>query len=509
MTEQRIGIIDIGSNSVRLVVYERTAGGANRVIDGSKRAARLSEHLDENGALPEGTVDELVDMVNHFRLICAHHKTGMIRAVATAAIRNSANRDRVLRRIEAETGLPIELISGEQEAGYGFLGMINTMPVRDGFLIDIGGGSTEVTLFKDRSLVQAVSFPFGCVSLTRQYAKNGMLSDQSLKELEQHVEQAVARHSWLKQASGQPLVGVGGTVRSLGKMHQAYVKYPFESTHNYPIAGDAAGELFELLRKLPIGKRKNFPGLSKDRVDIIVPGLAILRTIFRAVGASHYVICGAGLRDGLFFSTRFPDKPRLDDVVSYSVHNLAALHPEAPLQHTSQVNRIALQLAELLCPRLADAGSAKLYLDIASTLHRIGASIDYYDYKKHTFYLMINSRLNGLSHRELLICSLIASYKSKNRVKQTAVLYKPLLTEDDIALVGLLGMLLQLAIALDRSETQAIGRFEAEAADGALHLRAVRANGALAIERKEVDALAGDFKKLWGLSPVLYAPDLR
>lgn len=509
MTEQRIGIIDIGSNSIRLVVYERTSSGAHRVIDGSKRAARLSEHLDETGALPDEVIQQIVDMINHFRLICAHHKTGLIRAVATAAIRNSANRSHVLERIESETGLTIELISGEQEAGYGFLGMINSMSVTDGLLIDIGGGSTEVSLFRNRSLVEAVSFPFGCVSLTRQFSKGGMLSDQALKELEQLVEQALLRQPWLKQSPGFPLVGVGGTVRALGKMHQAYVKYPFESTHNYPMTGEAASELFELLRKLPIGKRKNFPGLSKDRVDIIVPGLAILRTIFRAVGASHYLICGTGLRDGLFYATRFPDRPRLDDITMYSVNNLAALHPEAPMQHTAQVNRIVLQLTGLLKARLSDGDNAMLFIDIASTLHRIGAGIDYYDYKRHTFYLIINSRLNGLSHRELLICSLIASYKSKNRTKQIAAYYRPLLSEEDIALVCKLGTLLQLAIALDRSETQAIGKLEAEESDGKLHLRAVRASGALVVEHKEVDSLSDDFKKLWGLTPILYSPEHR
>ncbi|MBM7565425.1 Ppx/GppA phosphatase family protein [Paenibacillus sacheonensis] len=503
MTEQRIGIIDIGSNSIRLVVYERTSRGAHRVIDGSKRAARLSEHLDEDGSLPDRTIQELIDMINHFRLICAHHKTGLIRAVATAAIRNSTNRSHVLSRIESETGLPIELISGVEEAGFGFLGMINTMSVTDGFLIDIGGGSTEVSLFKNRELVRAVSFPFGCVSLATRFADGGMLSDAQLRELELHIGQAIEREAWLKQEPGLPLVGVGGTVRSLGKMHQAFVKYPFESTHNYPIEGQATDELIELLRKLPVSKRKNFPGLSKDRVDIIVPGLAILRSIFRTVGGSHYLICGAGLRDGLFFSTRFPERPRMEDVVMYSVNNLAAMHPEAPMQHTSQVNRIVLQLAGTLQPQRPSEDRSLLFIDIASTLHRIGASIDYYDYKRHTFYLMVNSRLNGLSHRELLICSMIASYKSKNRTKQNAALYRPLLSDEDIAVVCKLGTLLQLAIALDRSETQAIGKLVVETNDGKLRLHAVRASGSLDVERKEVEAQAGDFKKLWGLTPIL------
>ncbi|WP_308638694.1 Ppx/GppA phosphatase family protein [Paenibacillus silvisoli] len=510
MTEQRIGIIDIGSNSIRLVIYERTSGGAQRVIDGSKRAARLSERLNDDGALPSETIDELVDMINHFRLICAHHRTGHIRAVATAAIRNASNRSEVLHRIEAKTGLPIELLSGEEEAGYGFLGMINSMAVRDGFLIDIGGGSTEVSLFKDRTLVHSVSFPFGCVSMTKRFAKGGMLGDQQLRELEQYVADAVeGEAAWLKRTPGLPLIGVGGTARALGKVHQAHSRYPFESTNNYPITGPSADELFELLRKEPLDKRSKFPGLSKDRVDIIVPGVAILRAIFRLIGSSHYIVCGAGLRDGLFFATRFPERPRLDDVLTYSVNNLAALHPEAPMQHTSHVNRIVLSLMDVLQGQLPIPEQARQLIDVASILHRIGASIDYYDYRKHTFYLMTNSHINGLSHVELLMCAAIASYKGKNRVKQIAAAYKPMLGEAEIAVICKLGTLLQLAIALDRSETQAIGKLGIEISGGKLHLRAIRAEGMLAVERKEADALAADFKKQWGLTPILHTPDYR
>jgi exopolyphosphatase/guanosine-5'-triphosphate,3'-diphosphate pyrophosphatase len=507
MTEQRIGIIDIGSNSIRLVVYERTSAGANRVIDGSKRSARLSERIDDNGSLPDKAVDELVDMINHFRLICAHHRTGHIRAVATAAIRNAANRNHILRRVEAETGLPIELISGEEEAGYGFLGMINSMDVKEGFLIDIGGGSTEVSLFKERTLVQAASFPFGCVSLTRRFANKGMLEDEQLRELEKLVEDAAQREPWLKWSPGLPLIGVGGTVRALGKVHQAHIRYPFESYHNYPISAGSAEDLFELLRKLPLDKRRKMPGLSKDRVDIIVPGIAILRTMFRVMQASQYVVCGSGLRDGLFYATRFPEKPRLDDVLTYSVNNLAALHSEAPQQHVSQVNRMALQLFDTLQRAFPFPDRARLWIDVASTLFRIGTGIDYYEYQKHTFYLMINSHLNGLSHREVLQCAAIASFKNKNRVRRLASAYKPMLSEEDADWISKLGSLLHLAIALDRSETQAIGRLSAELAGGKLILRAVRAEGALAVERKEVESLADDFKKHWGLTPVLLPPD--
>ncbi|MBW7455630.1 Ppx/GppA family phosphatase, partial [Paenibacillus sepulcri] len=424
-------------------------------------------------------------------------------------IRNAANREHILFRLEAETGLPVEIITGVQEASYGFLGMINSMNINDGFLIDIGGGSTEVSLFKDRTLMQAVSFPFGCVSLTKRFTQGGQLPDDRLQALEHFIEKEVRSESWIRHSPGLPLVGIGGTVRALGKVHQAVTRYPFESFHNYSMTDESTEDLFHLLRGQPLDKRNKIPGLSKDRVDIIVPGITILRTLYKVMEASHYIVCGSGLRDGLFFSTRFPERPKLDNVLSYSVNNLAALHPEAPRQHMAQVNRTALQLFDAMQSRYSFPEQARSWLDTASTLYRIGASIDYYEYNKHTFYLMVNSHINGLSHRETLLCAAIASYKSRNRVRQQAAVYKPLVSDEDIAIISMLGSLLQLAIALDRSETQAIGRLAIEQADGKLHLRAVMAEGSLIVERKEVDALAVDFRKLWGCYPVLYPPDYR
>ncbi|WP_141504086.1 Ppx/GppA phosphatase family protein [Paenibacillus luteus] len=503
MTEQRIGIIDIGSNSVRLVVYERTANGAHRVADSSKRPARLSERIDENGCLPGTAIDELIDTLTHFTMICTHNHTTSIRAVATAAVRNANNRPEILNRIKTETGLSIELLSGEDEASYGFLGMINSLQIRDGLLIDIGGGSTELSLFRNRAIVRTVSFPFGCVSLNKRFVAKGTLQDDDLKALETFVAEAVRHESWIGDTPGLPLVGVGGTVRALGKMHQAAYRYPFPQTHNYPVTGEQVDELFHQMRKLPLDKRRKLPGLSKDRADVVLPGVAILRVLFRATKASYYRICGAGLRDGLFHATRFPNHPKLDDVLKYSLTNLSALHPAAPKQHVLQVNRIALELFDVLNYEYPLQPQTRVLLDTASQLFRIGASIDYYEYARHSFYLIIHSQLNGLTHREMIMTAAIASYKSKGRARQHISEYKELLNESDLAIIYKLGSLLQLSAALDRTETQAIAQLNVQLDGSQLLLRPIQPRGALAVERREVEELGTEFKKLWGVTPSL------
>ncbi|MBD3917699.1 Ppx/GppA family phosphatase [Paenibacillus sp. PR3] len=507
MKEQRLGIIDIGSNSIRLAVYERTANGAHRVIDGSKRPARLSGSIDDQGRLRPEKIDELIDIMNHYRLICAHHRTGYIRAVATAAIRNAANRDEIVERVQEEAGLTIEVLSGEEEARFGFLGMINTLDVREGFLIDIGGGSTEISLFRDRTLVQSVSFPIGCVNMSHFLAKDGTLSDEALSELEDKVEQTVRKEAWLSWTPGLPLIGVGGTVRALSKLDQADTKYAFPLTHNYMITESRTNELFEQLRPIPTDKRNKLPGLSKDRADVIVSGLAILRCLYRKLQATHYLVCGAGLRDGLFYDTRFQNQPRLDDVLGYSVRNLSWLHPEAPQQHVMQVNRLAMQLFEYLSPKMELPERAHRWMDTASSLFRIGASIDYYHYAKHSFYLIVNSHLNGLSHREMVLVAAIASFKGKSRLRQQIAEYRDLLEESDLDYITLLGTILQLAAALDRTETQSIGRLSITTAQGMLKLEALTSGSPLDVERAEVEEVSKDFNKAWHLTPVLAIPN--
>jgi exopolyphosphatase/guanosine-5'-triphosphate,3'-diphosphate pyrophosphatase len=503
MTEQRIGIIDIGSNSIRLAIYERTVHGAYRVIDGGKQAGRLSEQIDGSGNLREEAIRDLIQILNHFLLICAHQRTERIRAVATAAIRNAANRSHILERLMAETGLAIELLSGEREAEFGFLGMINSMQIDSGFLIDIGGGSTELSLFRNRKLIRSVSLPFGCVNMTKRFTSKGILDDGALQQLESAVKAAIAGEPWIREAAGLPLVGVGGTVRALGKIHQSLKKYPFPQSHNYRIEPADTDELLHSLRGMPLDSRRQIPGLSKDRADLIVPGLAILQTLFKACKADYYLVCGAGLRDGLFFDSVFPQDGRLGDVLDYSIANLVALHPEAPKAHVEQVNRLALQLYDALDKSTSFPEQARKWMDTASSLFRIGASIDYFEYAKHTFYLITNAHLYGLAHREIILSAGVASYKNKNGARRLQHLYKPILMDDDVEWIAKLGMLLQLAVALDRSEAQALKEMAVERTGSKLYLTPLRTSGSLAVEHKEIEELAGDFKKAWGLLPVL------
>ncbi|MBP1963659.1 Ppx/GppA phosphatase family protein [Paenibacillus aceris] len=494
----KIGIIDIGSNSIRLVIYEINELGAYRVISEHKDSARLSERIGYDGNLHSKDIISIVPILSHYALLCRVHEVQTVRAVATAAIRNAANSTDIIRVLEEQTGLQIEVLSGTEEARYGYLGVINTIDIRDALIIDIGGGSTEVTLLRNRTLVNSVSFPFGAVNTTRQFMKNANLTEQETVDIRRMVEEAITAHPWITQSPNLPMIGLGGTIRTLGKMSQKRAKYSLPLAHNYELKPGELRSFVTLLSSLPIEKRRKIDGLSKERSDIIVPGLIILDTLFQAANASQCIISGSGLRDGLFFETFNPKQPINQDVLESSIHNLLSLHPNGAEKHVRRVDQLAMQLYGKLAAHSDLEVGCQRYLHTAALLHRIGVSVHYYQYLKHTQYMIANARIDGLTHREIVICSLIATFKTKSRTHQQALAFKDILKESDEPLIVKLGTLLKLAIALDHSETQPVHELVVTRSETSLTLKLLCVHNPI-LELKELAAITKEFEKTWGL----------
>ncbi|MGO4270712.1 Ppx/GppA family phosphatase, partial [Paenibacillus sp. TAF58] len=193
-----------------------------------------------------------------------------------------------------------------------------------------------------------------------------------------------------------------------------------------------------------------------------------------------------------------PEHPIKEDVLEASLHNLLWLHPNAAVKHVTHVDKFAMQLYHTLtAPPESEDRSLKC-LHTAALLHRIGASVHFYHYLKHTQHMMTGAHIDGLSHREIVICSFIATYKTKNRTQQQVLAYKDLLLESDAALIAKLGTLLKLAMALDQSETQPVQELQTTKTDSTLTLKLLCIHNPI-MELKELAAISKDFEKIWGL----------
>ena len=216
---KRIAFIDLGSNSVRFVIYEISKTGSYRLIYQEKESVRLSENMWGTHELTNEAMERSLRALKGFVHMADAMEVDTIKAVATAAVRLAKNGDAFIKAVKERTGLDLECIAGEEEARLGFLGVINTIGLKDFIIFDLGGASTEVTLVKNRHIVKAVSLPIGALTLTGTYQKGDEYTPKELEKMTKAVKKTIKEHYWLHNVK-LPLLGIGGTARNIAKIDQ-------------------------------------------------------------------------------------------------------------------------------------------------------------------------------------------------------------------------------------------------------------------------------------------------
>jgi exopolyphosphatase / guanosine-5'-triphosphate,3'-diphosphate pyrophosphatase len=454
-----IAMIDLGSNSARLVVYKQDPHGLMFEFDNIKQVLRLSAHLTEEGKIDETGLQKTLHCMEHFKRICeARHVTEIV-GVATAAVRQAKNGPQLIAQIREQTGISIRILSGEEEAFYGYLAIVNSMKVRDAFTVDIGGGSTEVTFIKNRKCKKVVSFPFGAITLTRRFLKHDIPTPLELQTLEQFLLEEFAKEPFLSKHPGVPLIALGGAARNVANVHQKKNNYPFSSLHQYAIEPADVTQLFLTFASTPIEKRKKIKGLSKDRGDIIVASSSVFHTLLSVIGGTEFMVSTKGLRDGILFERILQDQHTalLEDVALYSTRELMKRY-QVNTVRAEHIAALSLSLfdqfqqANLL---VATSDERKL-LQIAALLHEIGHAINAFETSQHTFYMLTNVQLFGLSHHERLIIAMIASYKSEKKLQKQFAHYQDILSIEEFEHIKRLAMLLWTARSLGRIASQQV-----------------------------------------------------
>ncbi|MBB6020807.1 exopolyphosphatase/guanosine-5'-triphosphate,3'-diphosphate pyrophosphatase [Paenibacillus sp. JGP012] len=449
---QTLGIVDIGSNSIRLVIYELHDEGAYRIIHEDKYAARLSGVVEPDGTIQRSSLNTAVTILRQFRATCESYQTLDIRAAATAAIRNAVNAAQIIQWLESETGLTIECVSGDREAYYGFLGVIQSIELTDGFVVDIGGGSTEITVFRNRQRLHSVSLPIGAVNSHARYGGEDEWTEENEQALCDEVIAALQDQDWIGKHPGLPLIGLGGTMRTLAKVEQKRIQYSLPITHHYEIGEEAMENIARTLPYLTSAQRKKVPGLAKDRADIIVPGVLILRTVFRLIQGDRYVVSGAGLRDGLLRDYLASGQPAAPDALKDSIRNFLHFGPPIPRKRLQRIYEDMVTLYTALQGAAPDASEDHV-LYTASMLHMAGKQINFFRYTQHSAYWIMNASIYGLSHRETILSAIAADYHPKKRTPQLIQKHEDILNDSDVRRAHRIGSLLRAAEAINRAES--------------------------------------------------------
>lgn len=447
----KIGIIDIGSNSVRLLLAEIGEKKSIRIINELKEYVRLGDGLDKDNVLSEEKIDLAMKTLSTYKNICDSFKVSEIIAVATEAVRRATNRSEFLIRAKA-IGLDIRVLTGTQEAYYDYFSTINSINVTNAILMDIGGASTEIILVKNRKLINSISFPFGAITLTEHFQLNDILDEEKESSLINYLNEKLNTLDWLKEADGFPLIGIGGSIRTVGKIQKKAVNYPLNLIHNYELNYTDVLGIYESVKTKNNAQRKKIKGLSGDRADIFVGAAALVKTLMELCSIKALKISRNGIREGLLYSHICENDTPIDNILSFSIDNILFNHNMDSV-HSKHIYKLFKSLSIELKDLIDNDEDLDNIIKTAAMLHDIGSNITYYFHHKHSLYMILNSQIYGLSHRELVMSACIAANHRDDGLPINYQEYRAILSKEDLILIRKLGILLKLSESLDKSMT--------------------------------------------------------
>jgi exopolyphosphatase / guanosine-5'-triphosphate,3'-diphosphate pyrophosphatase len=467
---ERVAVADLGSNSWRLVVYGYEPGTPWwSPVDEIREAVRIGAGMGEERVLRPDRIDRALHTAAVFASFCRASGIATVVAVATSAIRDAANSQELLSAIREQTGLEPRVISGREEARYGWLAIANSTTIEDGFGLDIGGGSIQVMRLAERRLLEAESLPLGSVRVSEEFLPGEKAPAKAMKALRKRVETELEALGWWD--GGGRLVGIGGTIRNLAVAAMRRGELPLVNVQGFSLNRDALEELIELFAGRPASKRGEVSGIKPDRGDVILGGALVLAAALDSGGFEAIESTEAGLREGIFLERLLGERELFEDVPRESVENLAHRF-NTDTEHVGRVAALSLEMFDgLAAAGLHELGEPERQLLMAAcVLHDIGTAIDYDDHHRHSHYLILNAGLPGFDPRELMLIGLIARYHRKGDPDASGL--GELAEPGDSERLRLLCAIIRLAEQLERSRDGAIRRISVAARNGVVRLAA-------------------------------------
>jgi len=437
---KRVAVIDIGSNSIRMVVYEKTSRFAFHLLHEAKSKVRLSENAYQNGGnLQPEAMQRTYNALSDFLSIAKSFNARKTLCVATSALRDAPNKKDFLSKISKQLQLNIKIIDGEKEAYLGSIACANLLPEQHNAIsIDIGGGSTEFSLIDGKNVTNSFSLKLGTVRLKELYFDNKDI-DGAIKYIDEKLE-------CLDKFDATTLIGVGGTFRAISSVMIKNENYPLNKLHAYECSsGDFKKYLTKLLHSDAQQLKKI--GIKQDRFDIIKPGVLILQRVLNRLSINKLITSGVGVRDGVYLADLLRhSKDKFPSNYNTSVRYLIDSHINDH-NYSNQLNKLSKEIFDLVYEKLNLNIKYRRDLSISAKLYPSGSSVHFYSKNKHSYYLILSALEYGFTHKQILLIATLNRYAKNKHPSSTYINeFKDLLP--DLKTLEKLSYILSLTIAL-------------------------------------------------------------
>ncbi len=459
---KRVAVVDIGSNSARMVIYEKTSRYAFHLLHEEKSRVRISENAYKHqGNLQEIPMQRAFEALKDFVDITKSFQVSKILCVATSALRDAPNKKDFLKKVKDNLKLQIRVIDGEKEAYYGAIACLNLLPKLESALsIDIGGGSTEFSFINSKDISNTVSLNIGTVRLKELYCDNNDLS-HAIEYIDENLK-------FLDDVKISTLVGIGGTFRALSSAIMEKNNYPFNKLHAYQYEAKVFKKFISKILEADESELLNL-GIKENRFDVIKPGALILERVLKKISATDVVTSGVGVREGVYLCDLLrTSKDKFPHNYNTSVKHILDSYVDDKT-YSNQLSLLSKKVFDLTSDYLNIEKEYRYELSLAAKLYPSGSNIHFYSKNKHTYYIIQSALEYGFTHKSITLIATLTKYaKSKLPASSHLEKYQELLP--DARVTNALSFLLSLSISLLSHRPRNID-FDLTFADGELMVK--------------------------------------
>ena len=438
---KRVAVIDIGSNSARMVIYEKVSRFAFHLLHEEKSKVRISEDAYKHDrVLQEIPMQRTFDALSDFIQISDSFKTKKLFCVATSALRDAPNKKDFIQKVKNRLKLNIKIISGEKEAYFGAIACANLLPPQDNALsIDIGGGSTELAYIDKNSVSHPLSLKLGTVRLKELYFDTGDIQG-AIAYIDEQLQK-------LPFDKVNTLIGIGGTFRAISSSIMKRESYPLNKLHAYEYDINTLKTFLQEILKAKTNKELKSLFIDSNRFDVIKPGTLILQRVINKINISKVITSGVGVREGVYLTDLLRNSQhKFPHNYNTSVRYIMDTHVKDK-QFANNLNALSKKIFDLTYEYFKIDYKYRYNLALAAKLYPAGSSVHFYSQNKHTYYLITSALEFGFSHHDIMLIATLTKYaKNKLPSKRHLQFYKTLLPKEEIT--KRLSFILSLSIAL-------------------------------------------------------------
>lgn len=458
---EKIAVVVVETYSAKLVIANVAQDNYFSICDVEVENIQYGLEMDDDHFLKKNQIMSIISTLKNFRKIC-----DMFQVSKTIAIADFVKDSKPMNiysffdEVFVTCGFRFSLMTPEEQNVAIYTGIMNSYDIPKGLIVNVGADNIHLIHYNRRNILNQAYIPVGPKNLCSMYPLDKLGKEEALEKTAKYIKSQLSDFDWIKTIEPEyTIVGNGTYFEDVSRMDRIYRKYPLDKDDGYILPTADVDVILTQLKALELNENKRLKHLNENRADVFAYGVQVIKTILAEVERENVTITTRSLVEGLLFNTVTPttlEKPN-SDIVGFSVMAQTSEYEANSTKHNEQVYNLSMLLfKQLRVLHKLPRGYVKI-LRVASYMHDVGKRISYHNHAAHSFEVVLNSEIYGLTHRELILASFVASLHSGGDIKMAEwAKYNGILTVDDIDATKKLGVILRLAECFDRTKNNVI-----------------------------------------------------